>query len=107
MIAGSKVRPQKWTNVLDLFDDSEYSAIWGTYANSSRRSLGVRWNGNANDPNDIGFPQQGGNPLWYIEPQFVSEPILQTLLTITIQQSEHPHQDTKNLKIALEELRKP
>ena len=28
---GEKVRPQRWSRVIDLFDDGEYSAIWGSF----------------------------------------------------------------------------
>ena len=44
----NEVRPQKW--LLDvnypirvLYDDGDYSAIWGKYENI--KALGVRWNG--------------------------------------------------------------
>lgn len=103
MLAGSNVRPQKWTDVLDLFDNGEYSAIWGRYDNSQRRSLGVRWNGDSSNPNNIGYPRQADKPLWYVEPQFLTEAILQALLTIVIQQYDHNDQWTRNLKIALDE----
>src|ERR1039458_487398 len=37
MPAGHTVRPAKWRNVIDLYDDGEYSAIWGIYENASSR----------------------------------------------------------------------
>ena len=71
------VRPQKWSNVIDLFDDGENSAIWGSYDSPhSARCLGVRWNGGT-----PGYPHQGGNPLWYVEPDFVTKGILLELLS--------------------------
>jgi hypothetical protein len=73
MPSGNSVRPEKWTNVQDLFDDGTYSAIWGNYDNSSRRCLGVRWNGSYGK---LGFPNQAGNPIWYIERDFLAKPIL-------------------------------
>jgi hypothetical protein len=72
MPAGNTVRPQKWSNVIDLYDDGTYSAIWGCYDNSPRRCLGVRWNGNVN----TGYPLQGINPLWFIEPDYLAKMIL-------------------------------
>ena len=54
MRPGTEVRPHKWSNVIDLFDNGWYSAIWGSYEESNERCLGVRWNGdNADDPKDI------------------------------------------------------
>ncbi|GMO49824.1 MAG: hypothetical protein Ta2B_30680 [Termitinemataceae bacterium] len=74
MPAGHSVRPQKWgTDVIDLFDNGDYSAIWGTYENSATRRLGVRWNG---DPGNQGFPNQGGHPTWFVEPNFLTRMIL-------------------------------
>ena len=64
MASGHSVRPQKWSNVIDLYDDGTNSAIWGSYEASTSRCLGVRWNGGAS----TGYPNQGDNPLWYVEP---------------------------------------
>jgi hypothetical protein len=72
MPAGHLVRPQKWSNILDLYDDGTNSAIWGSYEEAADRCLGVRWND--------GYPSQGGNPLWYVEPDFVTKNILLELL---------------------------
>jgi hypothetical protein len=73
MPAGNTVRPQKWSNVIDLYDDGEYSAIWGNYENSPNRCLGVRWNG---EPNTQGYPNQGNNPTWFVEPESLAKMIL-------------------------------
>ena len=78
MRPGTEVRPHKWSNVIDLFDNGWYSAIWGSYEESNERCLGVRWNGdNADDPN--GYPKQGVFPLWYVEPHILHRPILLAL----------------------------
>lgn len=76
MPSGGKVRPQKWSRVIDLYDDGDYSAIWGCYENSSTRCLGVRWNGGTSH----GYPNQGNNPLWYVEPSFMVKNVLLELL---------------------------
>ena len=76
MPAGNTVRPIKWSNVIDLYDDETNSAIWGNYDGSDKRCLGVRWNGDQS----YGYPNQGNNPLWYIEPYFVTKNILLELL---------------------------
>jgi hypothetical protein len=75
MPAGSDVRPLKWEDVIDLYDDGQYSAIWGRYEGNP--CLGVRWNG---AEGECGYPSQGGNPLWYVEPEFTTKQILLTLL---------------------------
>ena len=79
MPAGSSVRPGKWDNVIDLYDDGDNSAIWGVYNDDSSkdRCLGVRWNGG----DSYGYPNQGGNPLWYVEPDFITKNILLELLS--------------------------
>lgn len=73
MPAGTLVRPQKWSRVLDLYDDDTNSAIWGSYEDSATRCLGVRYNED--------YPNQGGNSLWYVEPDFVAKGILLELLS--------------------------
>ena len=39
---GNQVRPEKWTNVIDLYDNGWYSYIWGNYDGGSDKSLGAR-----------------------------------------------------------------
>ncbi len=73
--AGSNLRSPKWEDVIDLYDDGEYLAIWGRYEGSL--SLGVRWNGTNGK---CGFSNQGENALWHVEPYFLARQILQTLL---------------------------
>ncbi|RLC31843.1 MAG: hypothetical protein DRH37_02115 [Deltaproteobacteria bacterium] len=72
---GNEVRPNKWSNIIDLYDSGKYSAIWGTY-DGNKGVLGVRWNGGDKQ----GFPNQGKNPTWYIEPDFIVKNILLELL---------------------------
>ena len=79
MVRGTDVRPQKWSDVIDLFDNGSYSAIWGRYdENEEERCLGVRWNGNDTDER-YGYPSQGGHPVWYVEPGFLQRAILLAL----------------------------
>lgn len=106
MINGSKVRPKKWKNVLDLFDNGKYSAIWGTYDGGEERILGVRWNGE--DESVKGYPVQGPYPLWYNEPDFLRLPILLKLLdeVSTLSDSVQKHQYIENIKIAIAEATK-
>ena len=100
----SEVRPRIWdkNSIIDLYDDGEYSAIWGCREGASRRSLGVRWNG---DEEYVGYPNQGRNPVWYSEPEFLQNAILASLLimaktTPTLLRRE---EFSNNILIALKE----
>lgn len=78
---GNEVRPAKWSEVIDLYDDGDYSAIWGRYENEPWRVLGVRWNGEGDAK---GFPLSSGHPVWHVEPDFLSNGILSALLERTL-----------------------
>ncbi len=93
----SEVRPNKWSNIKDLYDDNEYSAIWGDY-NGDKGKLGVRWNGGQN----FGFPHQGKYSLWYIEPVYLVRNILIELLYKVNQNNESGN--IKNILQALKEF---
>ena len=83
MIPGNEARPRRWTNVVDLYDDKIYSAIWGTYRHKNgedRRQLGTRWNGDkAESPK--GYPNDRGHPQWHVIPTIFVEIILKEILT--------------------------
>ena len=78
---GSEVRPAKWSDVIDLYDDGDYSAIWGRYEGALKRVLGVRWDGYGDGK---GFPLSSGHPVWHVEPDFLAKGILPVLLEQTI-----------------------
>jgi len=94
MPAGHEVRPRKWSNVLDIFDCGEFSAIWGNYERSSERCLGIRWNG---ENEDLGFPNSAGYPIWFVVPKFLAKSILHELWN-----SKNGHKN--NIEKAIEEL---
>lgn len=72
MTAGKDVRPHRWSNVIDLYDDGNFSAIWGEFDGPSARCLGVRWNGE----DDCGYPNLAGNPLWFVMPKKFAKTML-------------------------------
>ena len=74
MPVGKSVRPGKWSHATDLYDDGVNSAVWGKFEEATHKCLGVRWND--------GYPSQGGNPLWYVEPKIVTKIILLELLNL-------------------------
>jgi hypothetical protein len=76
------VRPQKWTlnpnyDIRILFDDDSYTVIWGEF--DGIKHLGARWNGG----DTIGFPSQGGNPTWHVEPDIIAHIVLNGLLEMS------------------------
>jgi hypothetical protein len=73
MPAEDKIKPGKWRNIKVLFDNGWYSVIWGDYKDLPYRCVGVRWNGKANK---LGYPNQAGYSLWYVEPEFLTKTIL-------------------------------
>lgn len=75
MPAATAVAPGRWTGIAVLYDDGSYSVVSGAY--DGRHHLGERWNG-ANG--SLGFPSQGGNPLYHVTPAFLSRPVLLGLL---------------------------
>ena len=97
---GHDVRPAKWSDVIDLYDDGEYSAIWGRYDNSSYRVLGVRWNG---DDGWKGFPLSSGHPVWHVEPDFLAKGILSALLERTLSVANSGG-EKDNIMVAMSEL---
>ena len=102
MINGHDVRPAKWSDVIDLYDDGEYSAIWGRYENDAQRELGVRWNGYDDSK---GFPLSSGHPVGHVEPYYLARGILPVLLerTLSVPQSGGCKD---NILIAMSELAK-
>jgi hypothetical protein len=98
MPAGNTVRPAKWSNVIPIYDDGEYSAIWGNYDNSPNRVLGVRWNGSGTD---VGYPNQGAYPTWFVEPDCLTKMIL---LEFCFTVNQNPsYGDLQNILTALNE----
>jgi hypothetical protein len=96
-----EVTPQKWLwddnyPIRILYDDGDYSVIWGKYENI--RALGVRWNGGT----DIGYPGQGAHPTWYVEPDFIAINILQRILTLAIDNKDKEH--LNDIHFAIREL---
>ena len=96
MRSGSTVRPKKWSSVIDLYDDGITSLIFGIY-DQKKKCLGIRWNGDSNNPKDIGFPSQGKYPLWFVLPEWIEMQILSIIRGKSCSNS-------KNIQIASKEL---
>lgn len=74
---GSLVRPKKWTDVIDLYDDGINSLIYGSYEPLKSCHVGIRWNGKSDK--DIGCPRQGKYPTWFVLPNWMAKLILSSI----------------------------
>jgi hypothetical protein len=76
-----QVNPNAWSNHEVIYDDGEFSSVWGQFNGS--RCLGTRWNGETDD--ERGYPGQGAYPLWFVVPPFLALSTLERLHTAAIQ----------------------
>ncbi|RYE50613.1 MAG: hypothetical protein EOP48_19465 [Sphingobacteriales bacterium] len=56
------VRPGKFHVHTIIYNNWGFAVAYGLWENSENR-LAMRWNGSTDD--SIGYPNQGGNPLWF------------------------------------------
>lgn len=78
----NQVNPAAWQNHEVIFDDGEFSAVWGQYEDN--QCLGARWNGDSDEQR--GYPGQGAYPLWFVVPDFLALSTLERLNTTSLQQ---------------------
>ncbi len=45
--------------------DGFFSVAIGVWTEDEMNRLAMRWNGDRNNQNDIGYPSLGGNPVWF------------------------------------------
>jgi hypothetical protein len=105
MLAASEVTPHNWSEITVVYDDGNYSAIWGRYLDRNYKEVGVRWNGGPGE--EFGFPSQGRNPTWYVEPPFMSEAVLLGLLEALLTSNTGPNhqQHVENILFAIREAK--
>jgi hypothetical protein len=70
------VNPRNFQVESIIFDNGEFSIGWGRWEDGTMR-LGMRWNGDNNDP---GYPKLFKNPVWFVLPHELSLPIVSSLL---------------------------
>lgn len=75
MSRAEDVKPKAWSDILVLFDDGESSVIYGKYCGTYK--VAIRWNGGGGT---VGYPSQGGNPLWYCLPDYLEVPTVEAVL---------------------------
>ena len=69
----SEVVPGAWSEIVVLYDNGWYSAVWGRFRGQNHKDLGVRWNGG---PGETGYPNSRQYPQWYVEPHILHEAVL-------------------------------
>lgn len=55
------VKPAKFRVHTVIYNNGYFSIAYGYWEDGEKR-LAMRWNGN---DDEIGYPSQGGNPLWF------------------------------------------
>lgn len=71
----SAVNPHNFKVVEVIYNLNGFSVAWGIWEDETHR-LAMRWNG---EEDDQGYPKTFGNPVWFMLPQELSLPILQSL----------------------------
>ena len=56
------VRPEKFNIFTIIYEDTDFTVAYGIYENEKEPRLAMRWNG---WKDAIGYPSQGGHPLWF------------------------------------------
>lgn len=65
------VNPGKWGGTVEvIFDNDEISVCRGKFEGTP--NIGIRYNGYEN----VGYPNQGGNPIWFVVPHVLQESVL-------------------------------
>ena len=98
------VKPHKWLwdanyPPIVLFDDGEYSAVWGKYKGD--KALGVRWNTTENG-NPVGYPNYGAYPMWYVEPEITTLALLREFYRLAVEDGNTDY--IKNIEFAIKEF---
>lgn len=71
----SSVNPHNFKVVEIIYNLNGFSVAWGIWEDETYR-IAMRWNG---DGDDQGYPKTFGNPVWFMLPQELTLPILQSM----------------------------
>jgi len=77
MNSGIINKQRYWSNVVELYNDGDFSVIWGNFTDDPKPCLGIRWNGE--NENSVGFPRNGGEKLWFVLPNSLAGMVLLAL----------------------------
>ncbi len=105
MPKAEEVTHKDWTEIIILYDDGQFSAIWGAFRGVERR-LGMRWN--QTSTSQIGFPNTRGLPIWFTQVPFLEESTLHGLLRqlLALENTSKVNGFIENVIAALREARK-
>lgn len=56
------VKPAKFHVHKIIYNSNEFAVAYGIWEDDGEKRLAMRWNGGIDG---IGYPSQGGNPLWF------------------------------------------
>ncbi len=99
-----EVVPGAWSEIIVLYDNGWYSAIWGRFRGQNHKDLGVRWNGGEGE---VGYPNARRYPQWYVEPHILHEAVLLSFQkNLMAEEENHTNRlYLNNIEMALREAR--
>lgn len=80
MIAPGKVNPRNFKVTKLIYNDGEFAIAWGEWEDGTMR-LGMRWNGDPSNAQDMGYPKVFGNPCWFVLPEDLTRNIFAAIMT--------------------------
>lgn len=89
------VRPKNFPDPAILYDDGDFAVAIGTWQEDGTTRVAMRWNGEGDAP---GYPNQGGNPLWFQLPEYLAVPLLRALINREHARSEEIVSTLQSLK---------
>jgi hypothetical protein len=60
------VLPRKFNVHTIIYNNGDFSVAYGVWEDDGSKRIAMRWNGG---DDEIGYPSQGGNPLWFQLPE--------------------------------------
>lgn len=90
-----KVKPAKFYEHTVIYDKNGFSIAYGYWEEEGDYRLAMRWNG---EGDSIGYPSQGGNPLWF---QLPSEEIWTAEILKALKNIESFKETTEGLQTKL------
>lgn len=74
------VNPAKFKVEEVLYDYEGFSVVTGMWkehpSDKAELRVGMRWNG---DDEEKGYPNQGGNPMWFIVSDYIAKDIIESV----------------------------
>jgi hypothetical protein len=90
-----EVVPGKFKKHTTVYNDDHFSVAFGIWNNEKEPRLAMRWNGGGDF---IGYPSQGGHPLWF---QLPNEGIWTTEILKAVNNIKESKKQLKDLDLKL------